>query len=369
MLQCIEKLNIERLVQLLPFDISYDVFRHKICQWQPGQSNIPNKSWLKTLWVFLREELGDVQDQIEIKGILHPLLPWSLIPTTKLSRSQHRFINDVKKELYPLEEANHVMDLCTFQPPLKSSLIKLNLPALDSALMPVNHPLQHLTASANRVYDVLECLFFHRQLIHDNKQLDMDDCDTILEYFAGGLKQLLEMPNGQHLLTMLRKMPLFMTMHGQKIDLEENRHILAIPKGLPVVGLKVWAEKTGKILLHQNDRLKFLYEYFNVTQQSICELYEKHILPSFHKIPQENRLKHIEYIKDTLLRHSFVYDGEQKRLINVLREIPFIQHKDGSYKSASCYLSPFNEFLTVMCGDQSRFPPEPFCSCDWETHL
>lgn len=30
---CIEKLNIERLVQLLPFDISYDVFRHKICQW------------------------------------------------------------------------------------------------------------------------------------------------------------------------------------------------------------------------------------------------------------------------------------------------------------------------------------------------
>ncbi|XP_052698442.1 sacsin-like [Crassostrea angulata] len=360
---CIEKLSIERLVQLLPYDINYDSYRHNICKWTPSQSDIPNESWLKTLWIFLRNEIGDVQDQIEIKRILHPILPWNVIPTTKL------FLNDVQNELHPLEKANHVIDLSTFQPPLKLSLMKFNLPVLDNDSLPTNHPLRCLTAALDRFHDVLECLFVHRQLIDDNEQINIDDCDTILEYFAGGLKQLLEMPNGQVYLAMLRQLPLFMTIYGQKITLEENRHILALPVGLPADGMKVWAEKTGKILLHQNERLKCIFERFGVTKQSICEVYVELILPSFHKIPEEKRMIHIKYIRDTLLRHSLEYESEQKRLINVLKKVPFIRQSDGSYKLASCYLSPFNSFMTVMCEDQSRFPPEPFCSWDWKTFM
>lgn len=165
----------------------------------------------------------------------------------------------------------------------------------------------------------------------------MNDCDAILEYFAGELNQLLDMPNSQACLTMLRKLPLFMTVHKQKISLEENRDILALPRGLPADGMITWAERSRKILLHQNDRLKCIFEHFSVTEQSICEVYVVHILPSFYHIPEENRMRHLEYIRDELLRNSGNYSNEQTRLINALRELPFLQQSDNSYKLASYF--------------------------------
>lgn len=368
-LGCIENLHIESLVECLPFDIDYDLFRHNICQWNPNQSNIPNKSWLNRLWTFLRSEIGDVQDQTEVKRILLLLLPWSIIPTSKLCGTQFTSIVDVKKELYPLEKANHVIDLSTFPPSLRESLTKLKLPVLDSNFLPPAHPLYHIVSTQDRVHDVLECLSVHRQLIECNDQLNINDCDNILEYFAGGLQQLLDLPNRQYCLTMLRKLPLYTTVHGEKINLEENRDILALPEGLPPDGMHSWAEKTSKILLRQNNRLKCIFEHFSVTKQSVCEVYLVHILPCFQNIPEENRMRHLEYIRDDLLRHSFVYDDEQQCLIKALKKLPFIPQNDGNYKLASQFFNPFNKLMAVMLEDRSRFPPEPFSSDEWKDFM
>lgn len=118
--------------------------------------------------------------------------------------------------------------------------------------------------------------------------------------------------------------------------------------------------KVKKILLHQNDRLKCIFERFSVTEQSICEVYVKHILPRFYHIPEENRMIHLKYIRDELLRNSGNYNNEQTRLINALRELPFLRQIDGTYKLASYYFDPFNTLMKVMCEDSSKFPPEPF---------
>lgn len=63
-LECIEKMRLEHLVEHLPYDINYDTFRHEICHWNPSQSNIPNKLWLRILWTFLSNEVGETRDQI-----------------------------------------------------------------------------------------------------------------------------------------------------------------------------------------------------------------------------------------------------------------------------------------------------------------
>lgn len=123
--------------------------------------------------------------------------------------------------------------------------------------------------------------------------------------------------------------------------------------------------KVKKILLHQNDRLKCIFERFSVTEQSICEVYVKHILPRFYHIPEENRMIHLKYIRDELLRNSGNYNNEQTRLINALRELPFLRQIDGTYKLASYYFDPFNTLMKVMCEDSSKFPPEPFFSREW----
>ena len=363
-LNCIENLHLQKLVECLPFDIDYECYRHNICKWNPYQANIPNKDWLCALWQFLKGELSDILDPNEMKRILHPILPWSIIPTTRTCLSG--LMKEVTKELFPLENAIHVIDLNSFSSSLRLALDKLSLPVLDDNSLPSGHLLRHLVAAQDRVHYVLECLFVHRQLIDDNTQIGMTDCDTILEFFAGGLKQLLEMPDSQHLLIKLRKLPLFTTVHYQKITLEENRDILALPVGLPADGMNAWAEKSQKLLLRQNIRLKHIFEIFNVTEQSTCDVYVMHILPYFHNLPVENRLRHLTYIRDVLLRTSGKYDQDQNRLIHALKGVSFIPYRDGSYKLSSYFFSPFNELMKAMCDDPLQFPPEPFSLHEWK---
>ncbi|XP_078314810.1 sacsin-like [Crassostrea virginica] len=365
--KCVEKLHLKKLEEFLPDDIDYECYRHSIRQWNPDHSSIPNKDWLFSLWKFLKSELGDTRDQTEMKRILHPILPWSIIPTTRVCGSRMKeSMEDSSNELFPLEFAERVIDLTTFESTLYSALKKLRLPVLDEDSLPPGHPLRYLVATQDRVHDVLECLFAHRQLIEDNNKMKMVDCDTIMEFFAGGLQQILKMPDSQQLLTKLRQLPLFTTVHDQKINLEENRDILALPGGLPADGITVWALNSNKLLLRQNNRLKSLFARFNVTEQSICDVYVVHILPLFHNIPAENRLRHLEYIRDDLLRNSGTYNQEQRRLINALKDVAFVHHRDGSYKRASTFYSPFNELMSVMCDDPSEFPCEPFSSLEWE---
>nr|XP_022332264.1 sacsin-like isoform X2 [Crassostrea virginica] len=368
-IKCVETLHLQKLVELLPENIDYEYYRHNIRQWNPDQTrnDLPNKDWLYSLWEFLKTELKDIQDRNEMKRILHPILPWSIIPTTRIcSLKMKGTIADSANELFPLEIADHVLDLARFTSPLHSALTKLNLPVLNDSLLPPGHPVCHFVATQDRMHDVLECLFVHRQLIADNNNIEMVDCDTILEFFAGGLNQLIEMPNSQHLLTKLRKLSLFTTVHDQKINLEENHKILALPVGAPADGMNVWAAKSQKILLKQNSRLKNVFELFNVTEQSICDVYVVHILPLFHNIPSENRLQHLEYIRDNLLRKSETYNEDQLRLINTLKAIAFVPHRDGSDKLASYFFSPFNDLMGVMCDDRSQFPSEPFCTSKWK---
>ncbi|XP_078314206.1 sacsin-like isoform X2 [Crassostrea virginica] len=368
--QCVEQLTLERFASLLPSDLDYDSYRHKICPWIPNQDSLPNKIWLEDLWRFLGHEIETINEKTEMMRILHPILPWSIIPTTRVQGlSFHGLVNNVTNELYPLENGNSVIDLTNFQLPLKSALTKLRLPVLENDHLPTGHPLCHFVATQNRMHDVLECIYVHKKSIEDNDQLTTGDSDTILEFFAGGLKELLEMPNSQQLLTMLRKLPLFTTVYDQMITLEESRDILSLPEGLPSDGMDTWAAESRKILLKRNSKLKIIFEHFNVTEHSICDVYVVHILPYFQNIPEENRIKHLEYIRDDLLRKSGKYNGEQNRLINALKELQFIPHCDGSYKLPSYYFSPFSELMTIMCDDPSRFPPVPFNSKDWKMFM
>ncbi|XP_062614456.1 sacsin-like isoform X1 [Saccostrea cucullata] len=369
-INCIERMTVQKFEEHLNFELDYDRYRHKVCQWNPNQSNIPNKEWMKKLWKFIKRELGETRNQVEIKRLIHPILPWCLIPTTQVSGKRFMgLLDDVKHSLIPVEFAWHIINLSSFQPAMEISLGKLNLPLLNEDCLPPSHPLPHLVASQDRITDVLECLYAHRQLICENEQIKVDDCSRILEYFAGGLTELLSSENAGVLLDKLRKLPLFTTVHGQKISLEENRDILVLPGGLPANGMNMWAEKTRKILLCRNERLQCIFERFNVTEHSISEVYRVHILPSFFNIPQEHRLVHLEYIKDHLLKHSTSYSEEQKRLVKALKEIPFIPHVDGTQKVASDFFSPFNDVMKKMCPDPKCYPPHPFSTLPWKKFM
>ncbi|XP_056020383.1 sacsin-like isoform X2 [Ostrea edulis] len=368
-LKCIEDMNLQKFVELLPFEVDYDMFRHQVCLWNPNQSKIPNKSWMEKLWKFLKEKIGENQDKVEVMRIIHPILPWSLIPTTQVCGTKlFGLMEDVTNKLIPVESANHVISLSSFQPAMKYSLKKINLPLLDNNCLPSSHPLRHLVASQDRIHDVLECLHVHRQLIAENTKIDLDDCDNILEYFAGGLKGLLNLPNSQTFLDKLRQLPLFTTVYDQKISLEEKRDILALPLGLPRDGMNIWAKRTRKILLRQNDRLKCIFEHFNVTEHSISEVYRVHILPAFFNIPEEKRMVHLEYIKNELLKCSGRYNEEQDKLIKAVKGIKFIP-QSGIYKFASDFFSPFNMLITIMCEDPNCYPPKPFSTESWRVFM
>ncbi|XP_062614458.1 sacsin-like isoform X2 [Saccostrea cucullata] len=368
---CVIALDIKSFVDLLPDDLNYDKYRHKDVKWNPMQPTIPNGKWIKSVWNFLHESLQTDHDQIDIVRLLHQVLPWSLIPTTQtsISRVQGTFIETVQT-LYPLENAKRIIELDSFQPDLQAALKKLNLPLLESLYIKGSCPVRKLIASRERITDVLECLHFHKQSISETDTLQASDCDKIMEYFAGGLKTLLTSIDRQRCVDMLRALPLFRTIHDMKINLLQIRHILVLPSKLPSEGMNEWAERTSIILLRHNERLEEMYKLFNVTEHSICESYRVHILPNFDNIPRDDRVVHLAFIRDEILKSSGKYTEDQEKLIRALKELKFVPLQNGQSETASSFYSPFNSVMQIMLeGEEEKFPPLPFCNTEWKQFM
>ncbi|XP_048734804.2 sacsin-like [Ostrea edulis] len=366
---CIISLSIDFFAENLLLDLNYDTYRHKSVQWNPKTAGIPNKKWIENVWSFLHHILRDVKDRQEMLKMIHPILLWSLIPVKQTCGAKRLGkYEDTAQKLFPVENSLHIIDLESFQPDLKAVLQKLNLPLLESHCLPGQHPLRQLIASRNRLSDVLECLYLHKQAISENDALLTDDCDKILEFFAGDLDTLSSSTGRQRCIDMLRALPIYATVYEVRINLLENRNILVLPRDIPPNGMNAWADKSQIVLLRHNDRLGGIYELFKVTEQSLYELYGIHIFPTFHNIPKDDRIIHLTFIKDELLKTSGEYTNEQKQLIRGLKLLTFVPTWNGKTETASGFFDPQNDIMKEMLHCE-KFPPEPFSSKHWNTFM
>ncbi|KAL3892277.1 hypothetical protein ACJMK2_004496 [Sinanodonta woodiana] len=369
-------LDVHNFLKLLPTTLPSQDFRigqDVLCKKTSNQ--IPNKHWILQFWQFICDlsakstQFGTKTfNQEDVKITLKVLDQWSLLPVQDRNET---FL------LRPLNKAYTIIDLWSFDATseLRSALEKMDLPKLDTFIFTEENRtdilriIRSLVATRTDPVDFLNCLYYHRIQIR-NTRLTPEECNAILIFFSKNMTKLRELADEAWIRDHIKRLPLHITQQGTPTSLEENVHVFTLPTSMPKAGLDEWAGNSGYILLRQNNDLAELHNLLQCTFANETLVYYSLVLPRFEALPECSRLPHLLYIKETLLRKTYLqkdFDPNQQQLINVLQVTPFIA-ADDRMKLASEFYDPFHKVLACMC-DKNDFPPSPFQDIYWNEFM
>ncbi|KAJ8304232.1 hypothetical protein KUTeg_017815 [Tegillarca granosa] len=311
---------------------------------------------------------------------LTPIESWCFLPCTITKcQSANSKKTKIQQILLPILEYKKLLSIISFDGEKKAAFKHLHLPDLDVLTLtkPYNYMYRpnaydflssQIIACCKKPAKVLECLFLQRDEIADIRNLEIGDCNTILQYFSENCSELKKILTEEKVCDYLRSLPLYITIEGSRISLSEKPEILVIPDEIPHEGIKEWGEKTKKVLLKQNENFSCIFDLLKLnTKCDKYKIYTTHLLPSFHHLPQSSWLHHITHIKKNLLTLDYESDENQKQLINQLKNVHFI-YKDGKATKASEYYSPHSCVMQEMCKEE-EFPPEPYNTYEWKPFM
>ena len=363
-------LKISDIASLLHFDLNVSGYaRHIHVSWDPNTYAFPNKLWISQLWNFLEENFANAKKSGEVNNFmdfLKPLENWALIPALR---------GENTPVLVQISGSYSVLAMETFDanPSVQKALKKLHCPFLVKEYLSelsVNLITSYLGRADNPV-SILQYLKYYKEEIQQ-RQLDSSECCTVLEYFSSRLEEMRKEPNVEEswFIESLKCLPLFVTKEGHARSFEQQDcTVLVIPSGIPEDGLKQWAHSTGTVLLRNEFRLRELHKYLGFTYTDNIDVYLKHVLVNWDKLPDSAIIPHLTFIRDELLQLPL--DGEykknQKQMIEKLCATPLISDM-GTRKRALEYFSPHHPVFAVMCRNDN-FPPETLRAVEWKRFL
>ena len=382
-------------------------------KWRPNQDGVPNRDWVYRVWKFLSEETKHVTKVMEdqrikriqemetselektkliaaakvsenektriIQAALDPLKNWSILPCTETIRSPQS-PNGVAVEhfLVPLRLAESVIDFTNHDAtsrPLVEALRVLSLPELNYAVMfPTSPPVytsgdswllaRKLVASlktpASLLTSLKQKMTAHTQSLEG--RLTSCECTTILQYFSDSVTHLQESDKNT-----LRQLPFYEATHGGLVRVNTSK-VYVVPIDIPRSGMDVFESQVDVVFLKSWERLTPLFDFLALESVSKVDVYCKFILKHFYVFSQRERLSHLEYIRDFLLRRRYLGETDKQRLLSCLANTQIILSKDGTLKKASSYYDPNIDVFQTMLQEE-MFPPEPFNAPDWLTFL
>ena len=363
--------------------------RNDYIKWCPENTKTePSRQWLCRVWGFLsdisesvlRSRLSSGSERSEcIRATLKPLLDWSILPATeKVSNGIGSSAPglDTDNFLVPLKLAESVLDLtnCPMTSrPLVEALGNLGLPELNSGVlcsstvymgtsMDPQVLVRYVVASPSNPPSLLAAL--HRRMMLKPQslvgKLDPFGCKRVLQYFSCHVNTLRNMPSSKEI---LRRLPFYLATHGGLVSLD-NRQVCVLPSGIPREEMSNLESEVNVLLLVSFEDLSSLYEFLAFDCISSVDVYCNFILEHFKVFSKETREKHLEYIRDHILRSKLTSESDKKRLLYLLRMRDVITTKDEILKTASCFHDPRNDVFKTML-PEDKFPPEPFKSKEW----
>ena len=362
--------HIQVIANLLHFELDVSLYtRHIHVNWDPSTFTFPNKIWIEKLWNCFEEDFEIAKKSEGVRSFmdyLKPLENWALIPALK---------GENTSVLVQVNGSYSVLAMETFDAnqSVQKALKKLQCPFLDTTYLS-EHSASLINSQLGRAENpisVLQYLVYYKEEIRA-QQLDSSECCAILEYFSSRVEEMQQEPNVQNnwIIESLKCLPLFITKQGNARSFEQKDcTVLVIPKGIPEDGLEQWALSTGTILLTNDFWLRELHKYLGFTYTDKIDVYLKHVLVNWDKLPDSAIIQHLTFMRDELLKLSL--DGEytksQNQLIEKLRMTQLIPD-NGTRKRASEYCSPHHPVFAVMCKTE-EFPPEAFRDKEWKKLL
>ena len=355
---------------LLCLNLNASIYARQIhVSWDPSTFAFPNKQWIKHVWDFFEEDFKfskKSDDRNSFQDFLKPLKSWALIPTVR-EKTIH--------ELVQISGSYSVLAIETFDANsnVQEALIKLHCPFLDKENLS-DSSINLITLSLARAENpisVLQYLSYYKEEIREQK-IGILNCCRILEYFSRRLEAMKKEPGVEEtwIREALKSLPLFVTKDGQPRSFEgQDCKVLVIPSGIPEDGLQQLANSTGTILLQNDSRLEELHEYLGFTYTNNIDVYLKHVISNWDKLPDSAIIPHLEFIRDELLQLPLdgKYKPNQKELIDKLCVTPLIPD-NCTRKRASGYYSPHHKVFAVMYKSDS-FPPSIFKTKEWRRFL
>ena len=194
-------------------------------------------------------------------------------------------------------------------------------------------------------------------------KLESADCKVLLEYFSRSVSSLKETDRSK-----LKKLPFYLATHGGFIQLDQHPKACVLQIGVPRKELEVLEREKGVLFLESWASLSNLFKFLALQCVSAVDVYCTYILPHLHIFSQDARQSHLEYICKDILSNAATSEDDKQRLLDCLRNTPFIPSADGALKTASAFYDPCEEVFTTMLLP-NNFPPKPLDSMEWLTVL
>lgn len=347
--------------------------------WSPDNKTEPSRDWIVRVWSFLQEVVDTSQNHSgpsSILKVLEPLSSWSILPVTEPLDSFTIVSSPVTEELLaPLKLSESVLDFTNIEATTACSrslvhalrslgLPELNFTALSSSTQYTSKQLnlpQLIVASPSKPVSLL--LALHRRMMRKppslQGKLDRSGCKTILKYFSDNLDNLESISSSKDI---LRKLPFYVTTHGDLVSIDDQRSVCLLPIGIPRTEMNRLEREVKVLFLECMQDLSDLYTYLAFDCISSVDVYCNFILPKFNVFSREARETHLKHIRDSVFTSTLPRDHE--RLTNCLRNTKVITIKNGILRKASSFFDPRNEVFQAMLSED-KFPSEPFKSDKW----
>ena len=357
--------------------------RDKPVEWSKHFKYFPTESWLREVWSFIWTEVEFImkrndrdkdrsevlqQREVEIKEHLQSLNEWALIPAKKR----------MKCVLVPVKQASDILDLRNMDYNhygVRDILIKLQIPQLDSGALNSdstrNADLVRLTTTTmDKPKAVLNLV--HKALVEsDGVNLTKEESLKLLRYFSDNIDRLVGNEEAQQ---KLKDFPIYNTIHGDLIKLT-GCLVYTLPAKIPTDDIDVWQSKSGTVFLERNDSLQNLYDYLGCATIGVRDVYCQFILQHFEYLSPEARMVHLQHIYQQYIKQgtsgSDFTEEDRQIFMESLKELNFIEDKEGGLQAASDYYDPENVLFRVMLPEE-KLPPRAgtlFKESDWLAFL
>ena len=356
-------------------------------EWKNKTSyNLPNDKWVYEVWDFLRTEIYPVSsgvkssattgkrvctypvvtklDKRKIKQALAPLSQWCIVPAK---------CNNVSK-LYSVGNAEQVLDLrsLTYTDAANFLMRELGVPLIDTAALEGTSSstknldiVSNLVTAMDNPVGVLRATLISCTINNDCR-VKLSKGKKLLHYFS---KHITEIQEDSGALALLPQLPLYHTIHSDVIPLT-GCIVYTLPANIPLADMDAWQSKSGTVFLAHEEELKPLYSVLGYATISGLDAYCKYILQHFELISHDARLIHLHYLYKTYLKTDpevNLRKSETDLLLQCLRNLCFLEDKDGNLCPASEFFDPHNELFYGVKFKHELAPPEkhPFSQSDW----
>ena len=390
-------------------DFKSDEYR----KWNPFQKPIPNHDWIFRVWKFLSENVNAVlkesekqkqkaaqeskeipnkkskgteeakltkeEESSEARGALEPLNNWCILPCTVTSRTtetrgEGSSGTHTEHVLVPLKLAESALNLVSGAMYLKSLvevLRILSLPEVNGQVLTEssystyldlwNIP-SRLCGSLETPASLLRC-FEHELMVNPQSlegKLESYESKTVLKYFSERVGSL--QTNERNL---LKRLPFYDTRDGRIVSIDQHE-VCVVPTSVPYHGMRSLQKQAGMMFLKGPEELSALFKFLLLESVTVTDIYCKVILKYFYLISADERIRHLEFLRQFIQERSIEPEDESGKqiLLACLKNTRILPGKDGDLKKASWFYDDHNEMFKIIL-PEDKFLPKVLRTPEW----